>query len=84
MPQFAPQVLNPDKWEQNIEKRLAKWKEKGDMSVMPRITVIPSFIARIMDRPLLANFKTPTIKKFNGVGDLREHIMAYQAAMMAM
>lgn len=37
-----------------------------------------------MNEPLVVNFKMPTIKKFDGVGDSHEHIMAYQAAMILM
>lgn len=54
------------------------------MSVMPRITVVPPFTTRIMDELLPANLKTPIIKRFDGAGDLDEHIKAYRAAMMLM
>lgn len=78
-------VPNSDDWANNIEKRLAKlvrWKEEGDMPVMPHIKVVPPFKAQIMNESLPTNFKTPMIKKFDGVRDPHEHIMAYQAAIM--
>lgn len=54
-----------------------KWREEGDMSVMPRVMVIPQFTPRIMDKLLPLNFKTPTVKKFEGAGDSQEDIMNY-------
>lgn len=35
-----------------------------------------------MDDPLLSNFKTPSVKIFDGVGDPHKHVIAYQAMMM--
>lgn len=76
-----------DDWANNIEKRLpelVKWKEEGDIPVMPRIKVVPLFIAWIINEPLPANFKMSTIKKFDGASYAHEHIMVYQVAMMLM
>lgn len=35
-----------------------------------------------MNEPLPVNFKMPTIKKFDGVGNPHEHIMVYHPSMM--
>lgn len=56
---------------------LVKWKEEGNMLATPHFMVMPAFMTRIMNEPLPLNFKTLTIKKFKGVRDSHENIMAY-------
>lgn len=49
-----------------------------------KTTIKPPFTRRIMEEPLPANFKTPSVNRFDGVGDLQGHILYYQDVMMLM
>ncbi|XP_031106344.1 uncharacterized protein LOC116010997 [Ipomoea triloba] len=60
-------------------EELVRWKELGDHSVVPKITITPPFTPEIMGEPL-----PPNVRRFDGTGDPQEHILPYQAAMMLM
>lgn len=75
-----PQVSNLDDWANNIEKmlvELVKWKEEGNIQVIPLVIVVPPFMVGIMNELLPANFKMPMIKKFDKASYPHRHIMTY-------
>ncbi|XP_031095210.1 uncharacterized protein LOC115999502 [Ipomoea triloba] len=76
--------MGPEGWAKKVDAKIAKllhWKEHGDLPEVPDITVTPSFTQKIMRKPLPPNFKLPSVKRFDGLEDPQEHIMAYQATM---
>lgn len=72
-------------WANKVNTRveeLVRQKEKGELQVIPKITITPPFMRKIMEEPFPTNFKATSIQRFNRVRDPQEHDMAYQIIMV--